>query len=68
MKAAGPVATIKEPLAMLDKAKQMEDGSVVDYNSSALEAARLKIALAARRNEPARRDRAARPRARPRLH
>jgi len=41
MKAAGPVEPITAPLAMLEKAKQMEDGSITDYNKSALEAAKL---------------------------
>ena len=41
MQAAGPVERIAEPLAMLKKAKQMEEGSIVDYNNSAIEAGKL---------------------------
>jgi bacterioferritin len=41
MQAAGPVERINQPLAMLEKAKQMEEGSIVDYNNSAIEAAKL---------------------------
>jgi bacterioferritin len=40
LQAAGPVETIKEPLAMLEKAKKMEDGSITDYNQFALEASK----------------------------
>lgn len=40
LKAAGPVERIKDPLAMLEKAKKMEDGSIADYNRSALDAAK----------------------------
>jgi bacterioferritin len=38
LQAAGPAERIREPLAMLEKAKQMEEGSIVDYNNFALEA------------------------------
>lgn len=41
MQVAGPVERINEPLAMLERAREMEDGSVLDYNKSALEAAKL---------------------------
>lgn len=41
MQSAGPVDTIKEPLAMLEKARKMEEVSIVDYNGAALEAAKL---------------------------
>jgi bacterioferritin len=41
MQAAGPVERITLPLAMLEKAKQMEEGSIVDYNNSAIDAAKL---------------------------
>lgn len=39
--ASGPVERITEPQAMLAKAKAMEEGSIVDYNKSALECASL---------------------------
>lgn len=35
--AAGPVERIKDPQAMLERAVQMEEGSIVDYNNFALE-------------------------------
>ena len=36
---SGPVETIQEPQAILEKARKMEEGSVEDYNKSALECA-----------------------------
>src|SRR5262245_46099791 len=39
--AAGPIERIREPAAMLKKSREMEQGSIVDYNRSALEAAKL---------------------------
>jgi bacterioferritin len=38
---AGPVERITDPVAMLKKAMQMEEGSVADYNKAALECAKL---------------------------
>jgi bacterioferritin len=38
---AGPVEHITDPVAILNKAMQMEESSIVDYNNFALECARL---------------------------
>lgn len=40
LQAAGPVDRITDPVAMLERAKQMEEGSIVDYNNFALEVAK----------------------------
>jgi len=40
LQVAGPVERIKDALAMLEKAKKMEEGSITDYNHSALEASK----------------------------
>jgi bacterioferritin len=40
LQAAGPVERITAPLAMLEKAKAMEDGSIADYNRAALDASK----------------------------
>ncbi len=41
LKASGPVERITEPVAILEKARQMEEGSILDYNKSAMDAAQL---------------------------
>jgi bacterioferritin len=40
LQAAGPVERIVEPLKILEKAKQMEEASIADYNKFALEMAK----------------------------
>ncbi len=40
LEAAGPVERIQDPRAMLERAKAMEEGSIVDYNNAALEASK----------------------------
>lgn len=42
---AGPVAKITDPVAMLKKAMEMEEGSQVDYNKAAIECGNLADAI-----------------------
>lgn len=38
--ASGPVDRIQEPVAMLEAAKKIEEGSIIDYNNFAIECAK----------------------------
>jgi bacterioferritin len=38
--ASGPVERVTDPIAMLEKGMQMEEGSVIDYNNFAIECAK----------------------------
>jgi bacterioferritin len=42
---SGPVERITDPVAMMKKAMQMEEGSIVDYNNAAIECTKLADAV-----------------------